>query len=234
MVDVNKNIELNNQLSDLYARYTVDFLSIYSQTFNDAPPKRTNEFGIIDIEKYDADNGVLFIGKETNGWRNEDFEQGILFRGWLHNMSKNGLEGYGHAKKHPNIWYNMGRWAQTILAPDTDTEKIASMKYEALQALGAIAVTNINKVRGYNSSKKEYDAIAYSDIAGKVLCEEIRILKPKIIVTCGNCRSVCYHLNNAGLLDEIKMICMPHPAVRLATRPIIEDLKKQLDFLRNN
>ena len=111
MVDIKKNNEINERLRNLYLRYTDAFLVAYAEAFRADPPPRINEFGIINTRKYDADNGILFIGKETNGWSDEDFNRGILFREWMRDISLNGFDGHGHVKRHPTIWYNMGRWA---------------------------------------------------------------------------------------------------------------------------
>ena len=226
MIDIKKNNETNEKLSKLYLRYNDAFLAAYTEAFKAAPPPRINEFGIINTQKYDADNGILFIGKETNGWSDEDFKRGILFREWMRDISLNGLGGRGHVKRHPTVWYNMGRWAESILRPEATSEELAAMKQEALRALGCVAITNINKVRGLNVSKEEYAALAYSDVAGTVLREEIDILKPKVIITCGNFRVVCYHLQNTDIwANGTVVIEMPHPAARLSSKKMIDDLK---------
>ena len=63
-----KNALINAKLKALYDEYTPAFLSAWSDAFEEAAPCRMNEFGIIDIRRYDPENGVLFIGRETNGW----------------------------------------------------------------------------------------------------------------------------------------------------------------------
>lgn len=230
MIDIKKNREINERLSTLYSHYTEEFLEAYAQAFKTDPPPRINEFGIIDTQKYDADNGVLFVGKETNGWSDDDYKRGVLFREWLCDISLNGLDGHGHVKRYPNLWYNMGRWAEAVLHPGADLEELERMKRDALSALGCVAVTNINKVRGLNVSKKEYDSLAYSDVAGAVLREEIDILKPKVIITCGNFRVVSYHLQNTDIWENgTKVISMPHPAARISSKIMLDDLKNMLN-----
>lgn len=109
MIDIAKNNELNAQLFTLYETYTQPFLSEWIKAFGTNAPPRINEFGIINEECYDADNGILFIGKETNGWDDSDFASGILFRTWMQNISLHGLGSEGHVKRHPNMWYNKHR-----------------------------------------------------------------------------------------------------------------------------
>ena len=68
MINIVRNQEINAQLSALYGKYTDSYLAAYISAFEDAdPPHRINEFGIIDEERYDADQGILFVAKETNG-----------------------------------------------------------------------------------------------------------------------------------------------------------------------
>ena len=225
MINVKKNIEINNKLSELYLQYTKQFLDAYAEAFNDPPPPRINEFGIINVEKYDADNGILFIGKETNDWQDDDFNNGILFRSWLCDISHNGLDGHGKVKQHPTIWYNTGRWAEAILHPEKKLDEIISMKQDALSALGNIAITNINKARGDSSSKKEYYHIAYSDVAGEVLCKELEILAPKIIVTLGNFRTFCYHAQKSNIFNNgTTVVAMPHPSARKSAKEMIANI----------
>ena len=83
MTNALNNFKTNELLNELYQRYTEEFLSAYTDAFKVAPPPRINEFGIIDPDRFDSDKRILFIGKETNGWSNEDFEKGILFRDWM-------------------------------------------------------------------------------------------------------------------------------------------------------
>lgn len=229
MVDIERNKVINKKLSDLYTKYSEEFLSVYADAFEDKePPCRINVFGIIDESRYDADNGILVIAKETNKWHNWEFEQNIFFRGWMNDITRTGLAGRGHITKHPTMWYNMGRWLMAIENPDRDIEDIAWVKGEAITQLGIMAFTNINKVRGGSSSREQYDKVAYSDIVGTVLREEIEIIKPKIIMCCGTWYVVNYHLNCEELeKNGCKVLCMPHPAARKSSLKMLEDLRKQ-------
>ncbi len=229
MTNKEENKRINNRLQEQYISVTDDFLAEWKQAFpSEVAPSRINEFGIIDEERYDTDNGILFIGKETNGWSNEDYENGCLFRGWMEDISRNGLEGRGHIKKHPNMWYNIGRWATLIEKPDAPLNEIASMRNEAIRAIGKIAFTNVNKVRGYNSSRGEYQLLAYSPTVVEILKREIAIINPKVIVCCGTCRPVMQ------LIPEYKgkIILMPHSGARKKTIDMLLDLQKQLNQLK--
>ena len=231
MIDINKNIEINEQLSKLYMKYSEEYLHTYAEAFNDNnPPCRINEFGVIDVNRQDSENGVLVIGKETNEWSNEEFENGELFRAWMNDVSKTGLEGRGHIKKHPTMWYNIGRWLTAIYDCDEILENVSEFKKEAISKLGVMAYTNINKVRGGSVSKKEYSQIAYSEISGRILKEEIEIINPKIILCCGTWRVLHYHFDCEKLENNgVKVLCMPHPAARKSSRKMIEDLTRQLE-----
>ena len=110
MINAKDNALINARLRKEYEATTESFLKVWSESFRESPPFRMNEFGIIDIHKYDTDNGILFVGRETNGWDDEDYKNGCLFRNWMREISQNGLDDKGHIKQHPNMWYNIGRW----------------------------------------------------------------------------------------------------------------------------
>ena len=224
MINAKDNAVKNARLATLYEKNTEEFLFAWSKAFMQSPPCRINEFGIIDIHRYDADNGILFIGRETNGWSDEDYVAGYLFRGWMRDIAQNGLEGRGHIKRHPNVWYNIGRWALLLQSHEKPIEDIMCLKDEAIRALGTIAFTNINKVRGKNSIGKEYRELARADIVKKLIQEEVAIIKPKVIVCCGTWNQV------APLLSEYdgKILDMPHPGARTCTRTMLQKLKEQL------
>jgi len=225
-IDINAkdNALTNARLTALYEENTAEFLREWSEAFGEKPPYRMNDFGIIDIHRYNTANGILFIGRETNGWSDEDFESDCLFRSWMHDISQNGLEGRGHIKKHPNMWYNIGRWAMLLQSPDTPIDDLAHAKDEAISALGTIAFTNINKVRGRNAIGKEYNRLAYAEVAHRLIREEVAIIKPKIIVCCGTWRPV------ADILSDYDghIFFMPHPGARKSTKDMLQDLKKQI------
>lgn len=225
MVNSESNRDINKRLSELYLSYSDAYLKAYTEAFKDnSPPPRINEFGIIDVTKYDADKGILFVAKETHGWSNDDFEKGNLFRGWMHGITIEGVSGKGHVQKHPTMWYNLGRWAMLLSNPEFGIEYIRSCKSEALKAIGEIAFTNINKVRGKNQSRDEYYTLARSTISGEILRKELEIIKPKVIVCCGTYDEFAYHVPEYQHIA----IKMPHPGARMSA---IKMLKKIVDFM---
>lgn len=66
------------------------------------------------------------------------------------------------------------RGIELIRKPDADLASL-SKKASAIRALGTVAFTNINKVCGAHISGAAYQKIAYTDVVGKVLREEIAI-----------------------------------------------------------
>lgn len=219
-----KNALINAKLKALYDEYTPAFLSAWSDAFEEAAPCRMNEFGIIDIRCYDPENGVLFIGRETNGWDDKDYADGCLFREWLCDISRNGIQGRGHISKHPNMWYNIGRWALLLQNPEVPIDSLAYLKEEAVDALGTIAFTNINKVRGKNKIGKEYYKLANTDVAKKLIQKEVDILKPKTVVACGTWWPAASLLSDCNC----RMIRMNHPGARKSSRAMLQELKAQL------
>lgn len=220
MIDSKENELINIKLDTLYKKYTPDFLDEWNKAFDDVPPSRINQFGIIDIQQYDNTNAILFICKETNGWDNEDYSNGCLFRQWMCDITKNGIEG----KAHPNMWYNIGRWIMLMNNPEKSLDEIACIKSEAIQYIGKIAFTNINKVRGKKDSKKEYNQLAKTPVVGEVLRKEIEIINPKIIVCCGTGWVFDKHVSEFSG----KIIYMPHPGARTSTEKMLMQLKEQL------
>ena len=223
MIDLDQNRKINAALSALYEEYCADYLTTYIQAFGDGnPPERINEFGIIDEERYDADNGILFVAKETNDWDNKDFQNGYFFRKWMNSITKQGLSG--HAKEHPLMWYNIGRWASLLDNPSQSIPALAEAKGEAIEKIGTIAFTNINKVRGKNQAKSEYASLAYHDMSGMLLREELSIIQPKMIVCCGTYYEFVYHVRDS----YGPVIAMPHPGARKNTITMLEQLRASL------
>lgn len=223
MINVQENILINERLKKAYEDATPEMLKIWSEIYNQKPPFRMNEFGIIDVEKYDTDNGILFIGRETNGWDDKDYEEGYLFRDRMCDISRNGLNARGHITRHPNMWYNIGRWTMLLSEENRTLTQIADAKSEAISEIGKIAFTNVNKVRGGNVSGDEYFRFAVTDVAKNLLRTEIEIIKPKIIVCCGTARPIF------PLPDDFngEFYVMPHPAARKRKIDMLVDLNKQ-------
>ncbi len=218
------NARINDELRTLYDEYTQEFLSAWSEAFNEAPPCRMNEFSIIDISRYNANKGILFICRETNGWSDKDYENGCLFREWLCDISQNGIRGKGHVSRHPNMWYTIGRWALFIQDPKTPIKSLAYLKDEAIDILGTIAFTNLNKVRGKNKSGKEYYNLVNNNITKELIQKEVDILNPKIVVACGTGQQVTSLLSDHGC----RVICMSHPAARKTQITMLQELRAQL------
>lgn len=218
---------VNQELSEVYKSYTEEFLNSYIEAYHDNnAPSRINEFGIIDESRFDDEKRVLVVAKETNGWCNEEFNEGILFRPWMEEISRNGLQGHDHIRRYPTMWYNMGRWIKLIQNPDADLASLSKEKASAIRALGTVAFTNINKVRGTHISGAAYQKIAYTDVVGKVLREEISIIEPNIILCCGTLRPFRFHIPETVYNGII--LYMPHPAARMSSLKMLEDLRSQI------
>lgn len=223
MIDLDQNRKINAALSALYEEYCADYLTTYIQAFGDGnPPERINEFGIIDEERYDADNGILFVAKETNDWDNKDFQNGYFFRKWMNSITKQGLSG--HAKEFPLMWYNIGRWVSLLDNPSQNIPSLAEEKSDAIKKIGTIAFTNINKVRGKEQAKNEYASLAYHDMSGMLLREELSIIQPKMIVCCGTYYEFAYHVRDFNG----PVIAMPHSGARKNTITMLEQLRASL------
>lgn len=225
MIDIEKNKRINNDLSKLYEQVTEKTLEAYRNCFieDDDPPKRINEFGIIDVEQYDGDKGVLCVLKETAGWKNEAYEKGELFRLWMHGITKKGFEPKSHVSRHPLIWYNLGRWTMLINNPEADIKKIAYEKDAAREALASVAITNLNKVRGGSYSGKSYKKMIEESIVLETLQKEIDILSPRYIICCGTANVVKNVKNFGG-----EIIDMPHPTARISAVKMLERIKEYL------
>lgn len=223
MINVQENILINERLKKAYEDATPEMLKIWSEIYNQNPPLRMNEFGIIDVDKYDTDNGILFIGREINGWDDKDYEECCLFRDRMCDISRNGLSCRGHITQHPNMWYNIGRWAMFFSEPYYTLTQIADAKSEAISEIGKIAFTNVNKVRGGNVSGDEYFRFSEEPFVKNLLRTEIEIINPKIIVCCGTARPTF------PLPDNFtgEFYVMPHPVARKRKIDMLVDLNKQ-------
>lgn len=221
MVNQTINRHINAKLSELYLRFSDRYLASYTEVFqDDDPPCRINEFGIIDEERYDHENGILIIAKETDGWSNEDYASGLLFRGWMKDITYNGL--HDHARRHPIMWYNMARWVSFVADPEQQIDKLADLY--PIAEIGRVAYTNMNKVRGGSQSGMQYWQMATMDISGEILREEIAILQPKIIVCCGTYREFIHHIPHySGIVID-----MPHPGARKNKLDMLRTLASQL------
>ena len=236
MINANDNAVINERLRALYEESTNVFLEKWEQAFledirsgkMEPAPCRINDFGIIDINNYDSDNGILFVGRETNRWANKDYECGCLFRDWMREITQEGLPDGEHITQHPNMWYNVGRWTMLLTEPGRPITDIAEAKGEAIKAIGKIAFTNINKVRGKKSSEKEYYQLANDSFVKELLKREIEIISPKIIVACGTARPL-FPLPEGF---SGKFYIMPHPGARQSKTDMLVNLNKQIRLQR--
>ena len=222
MINLAENEKMNCNLAKLYKENTEKFLQAWNRHYDFKSIERINEFGIIDIENYDTDNGILFIAKETNGW---DYSTGETFRLWIEDMAKHGRVIGEIASKHPQIWYNLGRWAKFIANPEIDKLKLINEKEDSLTGLRMIAFTNLNKAEGESISGKPFWDLIDEDIVSETLKDEIKELNPKIILLCGikkkYIQNVIQHIDKS-----IKIIEMPHPSARNIKKL---DMLKQLE-----
>lgn len=231
MINAGKNKTLNKELLDLYHRKTDAFLREYKKAFFDDgnPPDQIGTFGIVDENRYDADNVILVILKETNGWRNKDFQAENAYLDFVCAISERGRAINDRRERKERVtmtmWYNLGRWITAIQNPQKPTDEIAGLYDEALEALGTAAITNVNKVRGGASSGDAYFAIAQSDVAINTIKEEIAILNPGAIMFCGT-----YGLFEDSYMKElekkgIKILDLWHPAARKSKAEMIDRVK---------
>ena len=211
---------INEKLEKIYEKNHKEFAAIWASSFQEREPKQWNVFGVVDEEKY---ANILFIGKETNGWGHEELEKKDLFLPWLRDVSDGKLRGE-IVSKHPQVWYNVGRWTKRIVQDGT-TEELLLQKGEALEGIKYIAFTNINKLWGHNASGKAYRQVKESAIAADMLQQEIKELNPKVIVLCGIEKEYVAHM----VVENVKVIEMPHPSARKSKRDMLDLLEKQLD-----
>ena len=226
MVNKDKNRVINSQLKALYKEYTDEFLEVYSRAYECDRPCKINEFGIVDIDTYDADNGVLFVSKESNGWSDDDFRRDYSYRLWLYEIVHNGLSAAKeHTKRNPLFLYNLGRWSAVIHDRSNSISELCFKKSEVLPYISRIAYTNINKVKGENVSGRQYSEISKSDVAQMVIKKEIEIISPKIIVCCGTYET----LKDYGINEfDSKAVKMPHLSCRKNIGKLLNCLQEQL------
>lgn len=224
MIDKVKNEEINRQLDKLYQSVTEEFLREYRSAFFDDPnpPSRIHKFGIVNPEQYDTDNGLLVICRETNGWDNQDFDD-VPFLQFLGNLAEEGLPP--SARPSATMWYNLGRWLTLIQNPESDLDQLAREKGSVLPALGTVAFTNINKVRGESSSRGKYWKLAYTMVSKQTLQKELEILCPRKVLLCG---TEWPFVNLAPEFDMTKALTMYHPGARKGVVKMLEQLRAQL------
>lgn len=226
MTNFETNQAINKELSRLYLESSDLLINSWKTATQESPPERINEFGIVDEERYDTDNGILFICKETNAWDDEDFRNKLFFRNWMNGITRNGMPEGHHIHKHPQMWYNIGRWIRMIHDPEENVEALSMRREDIIQEIGVIAFTNVNKVRGSAYAGKSFDIVLNHPEPWKVIQKELEILKPKVVVCCGRGIHMLFMRNVVGFSG--KLIDMPHPGARKKTQSMLLDLKEQL------
>jgi hypothetical protein len=226
MASIEKNRTINQELSRLYCESSTLLIDDWKKVTKRSAPKRINEFGIIDERRYDTDNGILFICKETNDWSDKDFQNNHFFRNWMNRISKEGLPVGEHIQRHPQMWYNIGRWIRLIHHQDESIDFLSTKKDEVITEIGLIAFTNINKVRGLSSAGNSFNRLCKLESTWVVINKEIDILNPKVIICCGENICELFHCNVEGFSG--KLIKMPHPGARVKTQNMLYQLKAQL------
>lgn len=234
MINEQKNKEINRMLKELYEENASAFISLWKDCYHSKIElTNINTFGIIDPQRYDAENGILVIGRESNGesWFNINFEdESNLFVNWLTGICK----GQVKLPSRPNMWYNIGRWLMLIENTDQNLSEIASTKSEAIKMLGTMAFTNINKIGGGNQSRKEYWNLYKKDLVVDLVVDEIEIIKPKYIILCDRYfeKALCSRCKSYPILrdyfDNNRLIVMPHPAARTSKLKTLELLSAKL------
>ena len=131
------------------------------------------EDGIIDEETYnDEAIKVLFVLKDVN---NAKPEENVDLR---KNLKK--LEGEGRT------WFPIARWTIALLDAIAYSEEIDIMNSSKQHThLKRAAVMNLKKEAG--GAKVPDDCIlCYADAHSKLIKEEVRIIKPDIIIACSS------------------------------------------------
>ena len=243
MIKIKENKRINEDLKKLYEDKTKEFLKLWEDCFKgEKAPDRINEFGIIDTEKFDTEKRILVIGKETNGsswWKPNIYP----FLTWIKDDVINWKTDDGKTKEtfpnHPNMWYNIGRWAKFMCNPTSNIEELIAEKKEALSGLSYIAYTNINKIGGYERSNERYRNLSKENEVIKLIIQEIETIKPKHIVLCDDTFAHILleeytkpeykkHIQLKNCIINSKFIVMPHPAAQMKTDLMLHQLREKM------
>lgn len=228
MVNPTQNKRINQELKALYKRVETDFLDAYEKAFGSRYPG-LHDFGIIDEESYDAENGILIVMKEGNNWEASGYDSRYTYLDFARDM-RNGAVTLEHGMQ---TWYNLGRYIAAVRAPERPTTEICALYGgDALSELRHAAVTNLNKATGYAASGKEYyNLLHQSDIAIHTFTEEVNILQPKTILFClGKGETWIFE---DSFMDSLRakgctVIDTWHPGARKSTAEMIDNVKEQL------
>ena len=221
MKDPKQNAEITRQLHELYQKAGPALFKAFREANNGREAPGMIEYGIVDEDAYDAQNGILIVLKEANDWSAEDFQESVTYADYVRDL----IDG-----KHPRsaMWYNLSRWVSVIRDPGRPTDEVAELYEAAVQELRSVAFTNVNKVTGGASVNAAYYAVAQSKAALDTLREEIRILDPKIVLFCGT----AWLLGEDGLdrlrAEGRKVLDLWHPGARKRKTMMIDAVKQQL------
>lgn len=230
-----ENVRINNELKELYENNKDKHLKLWKEAYKytNNSVTRLNEFGIIDVDKYVSDNGILVICRETNGedWYKNDFKgENALFTDWMRGISNGTLL----LPSHPNIWYNTARYIMTVQGNKKDALEFENKKL--LPALGTVAFTNINKVGGGSNSGKAYWKMYNQPDVINLIVEEIKIIEPKYIILCD--KYFAKFLTEESLVERCpalkkciennRFFTVYHPAARMSKEKMLNELEKQI------
>jgi hypothetical protein len=118
--------------------------------------------GILNPSKFDRNNGILFILKETNGYAKPLSE--LLEDGPRHQM-----------------WHTLSRWAYGLQNPDIQFHTLT--KSQLTEALHKVAVINLKKIPG-KAVAKPSEILAAAKRDHQFLLKQIKCINPKLIITC--------------------------------------------------
>lgn len=118
--------------------------------------------GILHPDKFDRENRILFILKETNGYAKP-----------LGELLKNG-------PRH-QMWHTLSRWAFGLLNPNTEFHSLT--KSQLTEALHKVAVINLKKIPG-KSVAKTNEIVAAAKRDREFLRNQIQCINPHLIITC--------------------------------------------------
>lgn len=232
MVDPAQNKHINQELKALYKSVEKEFLDEHEKAFGFRYPGLL-DFGIIDEESYDTENGILIVMKEANDWNKANWDEhndtwGYTYLDFARDMS----EGFISMRYGMQTWYNLGRYVMAVRFPERPTAEICALHGEALSELRHAAVTNLNKATGYESSRKEYFKLIWeNETAIKTFAAELKILKPKTILFCLG-KGGTWIFEDA-FMDDLRakgctIIDAWHPAATKGNANMIDAIKEQL------
>ena len=154
--------------------------------------------GVIDEERfYREKHRLLFVLKEPNSQGNEYYGKDLR-------------EVFALDRSKP-ISATLGSWSSVIL----DGESVYCPDRSLADNLLRVAITNLKKLAGTASSKLS-EIRKYAEQDRELICEQIRIIEPTVIVACGSGIHPLTQdiLTGDRLLGHIPMIASPHPSFR--------------------